>query len=57
MEKDYKALMNAKDRYEQNILELKNEKNFYQFEIQDMNYSLHGAIIALKEELNNEYTL
>ena len=57
LEKDYKALMNAKDRYEQNFLELKNEKNFYQFEIQDMNYSLHGAIIALKEELNNEYTL
>lgn len=39
LEKDYKALMNAKDRYEENIKELKNN-GFIKVEIFDIDYDL-----------------
>ena len=55
LEKDYKALLNAKDRYEQNILELKNEEDFYQLEITDIPYSLHAGIITFIEEIEKRY--
>ena len=55
LEKDYKALMNAKDRYEQNVLELMNEENFYHIEITNIPYNLHAGIIAFIENLEKEY--
>lgn len=55
LEKDYKALMNAKDRYEQNILELMNEEGFYQMKITDIPYSLHAGIITFIENLEKEH--
>ena len=43
LEKDYKALMNAKDRYEENIKELINS-GFETLEINDINYDLYDYI-------------
>lgn len=43
LEKDFKALMNAKDRYIDNINELKN-CNIKGIEITDMNYSLKDLL-------------
>ena len=43
-EKNYKAYMNALDRYEDNILELMNEKDFEICIITDMNYDLYNTI-------------
>ncbi len=43
LEKDYKALMNAKDRYEENIKELQNN-DFTKIEIKDINYDLERIL-------------
>lgn len=47
LEKDYKALANAKDRYLENIKELKGEREFYHLVITNMDYDL-------KEMINTE---
>lgn len=54
LEKDYKALMNAKDRYEENIKEL-NESMKYQIcpaPITDINYDLESFIVRVKNAIN-----
>ena len=56
LEKDYKALMNAKDRYEENIEELKNcSSNGYlmiNLEITKMEYDLETGLIYLKNAID-----
>lgn len=47
LEKDFRALANAKDRYEENITELKNG-NLKCYEITDMNYDLEDIVAYLK---------
>lgn len=42
--KDYKALMNAKDRYDDNIKELMNEEGFEHIVINDMDYILYNLL-------------
>lgn len=42
--KDYKAMMNAKDRYEENIKELMNTVGFEIFQIDTMDYKLYDVI-------------
>lgn len=54
LEKDYKALMNAKDRYEENIKELSEYGDRYQVcrvALTKMNYDLEAALIHLKNEI------
>lgn len=43
-EKDYKALMNAKEMYEENIHDLAAQDRFDHIELTDINYSLENAI-------------
>ena len=50
LDKDYKALMNAKDRYEENISELR-KCGLSVFEILDMDYNL-DEIVRFLEGLN-----
>lgn len=45
--KDYKALMNAKDRYEENIRELLNTPGFEVTQIGTMNYQLSSIISSI----------
>ncbi len=47
LEKDYKALTNAKDKYLENIAELEKEKAFYHLPITDMHYNLRDMITSL----------
>ena len=49
LDKDYKALMNAKDRYVENISELMNS-GLYTKPIDDIDYSLKDIIESLLEE-------
>lgn len=52
LEKDYKALMNAKDRYNENITEL-NVSNFaYKLILVDMHYDLEASLIHTQNEIN-----
>lgn len=53
LEKDYKALMNAVDRYEENIKELSNSIGmlWYEVVIKDMDYDLEASLIYLKNNL------
>lgn len=44
LEKDYKALMNAVDRYEDNIKELMSEDGFEHVVIDDMTYILYNLL-------------
>lgn len=44
--KDYKAMMNAKDRYEENIKELMNTVGFEVLQIDTMDYKLSDVIAA-----------
>ena len=56
LEKDYKALMNAKDRYEENIRELGEYGHSYQIYrlvLSKMGYDLEAALIHLKNEIDN----
>lgn len=48
LEKDYKALMNAVDRYDQNIMELKNSK-FDSVIIDYINYDLTEIVTQLQD--------
>ena len=53
-EKDYKALMNAEDRYEENIKELQkycNDHHVYSLALTKMDYDLEAALIHLKNEI------
>lgn len=52
LEKDYRALMNAKDRYEENIKELEDIKCFSRMKFIQMNYDLEAALIAHRNEIN-----
>ena len=53
LEKDYKALMNAKDRYEENIKELSESNHRYcKVAITKMDYDLEASLIHLKNELD-----
>lgn len=49
-EKDYKALMNAKQMFEENVKDLQSEKNHYI--IKDIDYSLVGIISELTYKQN-----
>lgn len=49
LEKDYKALMNAKDRYEENIKELDNS-DFIKLTLTKMAYDLEAGLIHFKNE-------
>lgn len=51
LEKDYKALMNAKDRYVENIRELE-ASNISKLVLTKMNYDLEAALIHFKNEMN-----
>ncbi len=50
LEKDYKALMNAKDRYEENIKELE-KNNFIKIEIFDIDYDLEELLELKTKEV------
>ena len=53
LEKDYKALMNAKDRYEENIKELSESSHKYcKVALTKMDYDLEASLIHLKNELD-----
>jgi hypothetical protein len=52
LEKDFKALANAEDRYEENIRELE-KSNLMIYEILGMDYDLLGMINVIKE-LDND---
>jgi hypothetical protein len=54
LEKDYRALMNAKDRYEDNILELMHTPVASKLEILAMSYDLEAMIINHKNTLEWE---
>lgn len=51
LEKDYKALMNAKDRYSDNIQELEQSNIGYKLVLRTMDYDLEAALIHLKNEI------
>lgn len=51
LEKDYKALMNAKDRYSENIQELEQSNIGYKLVLRTMDYDLEAALIHLKNEI------
>lgn len=48
LEKDYKALMNAKDRYEENIRELMGAPFSYKIELANPDYDLEASIIHFR---------
>lgn len=50
LEKDYKALMNAKDRYTENIKELEASNIGYKLVLQKINYDLEASLIHLKNK-------
>lgn len=53
LEKDYKALMNALDRYVDNVNELKNSQ-IPCIEIADMNYSLSSLLSEYKAKMDGK---
>lgn len=48
LEKDYKALMNAKDRYDENIQELIDSRFNFKMELKDADYDLEASLIHFK---------
>ena len=52
LEKDYKALMNAEYKYEENIKEL-SKSPFNLLELDNMYYDLESELIAFKNQMNN----
>ena len=48
LEKDYKALMNAKDRYDDNIQELATSNIPYKLELIDVDYDLEASIVHFR---------
>jgi hypothetical protein len=57
LEKDYKALMNADDRYVENIKEMMAEFGFAQVAIEDMDYSLAELLTAKKKQMDEIVSL
>ena len=53
LEKDYKALMNAKDRYVENIKELQESCIEYKLEINKLSYDLESMLIHLKNQIGD----
>lgn len=51
LEKDYKALMNAKDRYSENIQELYDSNIGYKLVLKTIDYDLEASLIHLKNEI------
>lgn len=51
LDKDYKALMNAKDRYVENIKELQESCIEYKLELQRMDYDLEASLVYLKNDI------
>lgn len=47
LDKDYKALMNAEDRYEENIKELESSNIKYKMILKDIDYDLEASLIHL----------
>lgn len=52
LDKDYKALMNAKDRFEENIKELSESNIMYKIALIDMKYDLEASLIHLENEID-----
>lgn len=54
LEKDYKALMNAKDRFEENIIELSEfcAYSMWRLVFTKIDYDLEAAIIHMKNEID-----
>jgi hypothetical protein len=52
LEKDYKALMNAKDRYEENIRELEKYNWYYKLVITNTNYDLEASLIHFQNGID-----
>lgn len=53
LEKDYKALMNAVDRYKENIKELSESNHkYYELVLTKMDYDLEASLIHLKNEID-----
>ena len=53
LEKDYKALMNAKDRYEDNIRELASSKFLFKIALKNIDYDLEAVIVHfINRDLN-----
>ena len=53
LDKDYKALMNAKDRYEENIQELEDSHINYKIVLKDADYDLEASLIHfMNRDLN-----
>ena len=48
LEKDYKALMNAKDRFDENIQELMDSHFNYKFELSNFDYDLEASLIHFR---------
>ena len=55
LEKDYKALMNAKDRFEDNIKELSEEAMFYHMVIGEKDYDLEAALVHCQNQQKGNY--
>lgn len=54
LDKDYRALMNAKDRYEENIRELKEYRWGYKIELIRMDYDLEASLIHMRNGIMSE---
>ena len=48
LEKDYKALMNAKDRFDDNIRELADDKFNFKIELSNVDYDLEASLIHFR---------
>lgn len=48
LEKDYKALMNAKDRYDENIQELIDSKFNFKIELKNADYDLEASLVHFR---------
>lgn len=55
LDKDYRALMNAKDKYIDNIRELQESCIEYKLEISEFNYDLEAMLVHLKNEIEQQW--
>lgn len=55
LDKDYKALMNAKDKYIENIRELQESCIEHKLEIGEFNYDLEAMLVHLKNEIERHW--
>lgn len=51
LDKDYKAIMNARDRYEESIEEFKNDDRFFYIELAKMDYDLEATLISCRNKI------